>query len=94
MGGYLIGEQGKLTLINEVSAKGTGTCHVALDSHGRALIVANYVGGSVASYRVGTDGRLGDPVSFYQYSGYGPNKARQDRSHAHSNTVSPDDQLW
>src|SRR5262245_2653415 len=37
---------GKLTLINQQSTKGSGPCHLALDSTGRNLIVANYGSGS------------------------------------------------
>ena len=58
---------------------GTGPCHVALDSKGRVAIVANYGSGSIASYKIGTDGHLSEALSFFQDTGYGPNTARQVR---------------
>ena len=83
---------GKLTAINAVSAKGTGTCHVAVDKTGRAVFCANYSGGSAASFHVKADGGLTDAVSFFQYSGHGP-KPDQDTAHAHRATVTPDNKI-
>jgi 6-phosphogluconolactonase len=80
---------GKLTAINAVSAKGAGTCHVAVDKTGQAVFCANYSGGSAASFHVKADGGLTDTVSFFQYSGHGP-KAEQEMAHAHRVTMTPD----
>jgi 6-phosphogluconolactonase len=80
---------GKLTAINAVSAKGTGTCHVAVDRTGQAVFCANYSGGSAASFHVKADGGLTDAVSDFQYSGHGP-RAEQEMAHAHRVTVTPD----
>jgi 6-phosphogluconolactonase len=66
---------------------------VALDSNGKMAVVANYSSGSVASYHIGTDGKLSEAVSSFQYAGYGPNKGRQEGPHAHSNTVSADNKF-
>ena len=83
-------ETGKLTAINAVSAKGAGTCHVEVDRTGRAVFCANYNGGSAASFHVTADGGLTDAVSFFQYTGQGPDTIRQDMPHAHRVTVTPD----
>jgi 6-phosphogluconolactonase len=80
---------GKLTAINSVSAKGPGTCHVEVDKTARAVFCANYTGGSAASFHVKADGGLTEAVSFFQYTGHGPNPD-QDSAHAHRATVSPD----
>ncbi len=80
---------GKLTAINTVSAKGAGTCHVAVDKTGQAVFCANYTGGSAGSFHVKGDGGLTDAVSFFQYSGHGP-KPDQDSAHAHRATPTPD----
>jgi 6-phosphogluconolactonase len=90
VGAYSIDAPGKLTRLNEVSSKGRGPCHIVLDTRGRAAVVANYGSGSVASYHIGADGKLSDAVSFFQYQGYGPNKARQEGPHAHCAAISPD----
>jgi 6-phosphogluconolactonase len=84
---------GHLTEINAVSSGGPGTCHVAVDHTGHCAFVANYDGGSAASFHVGEDGRLSEAVSFFQYEGHGPNKERQDKAHAHRVTVSPDNRF-
>ena len=83
---------GKLTAINAVSAKGAGTCHVEVDKTGRAVFCANYTGGSAASFHVKPDGGLTEAVSFFQYTGHGPNPD-QDAAHAHRATVTPDNKF-
>lgn len=79
----------KLTKINEVSAGGSGTCHVSVDHTGRCAFVANYGGGSAASFAVDQSGKLSDAVSFFQYEGHGP-KPQQKGPRGHRVTVSPD----
>jgi 6-phosphogluconolactonase len=75
---------GKLTQLNAVSSKGTGPCHLNVDASGKTLLVANYGGGSIASYSIGADGKLSDAVSFVQHTGSSVNKQRQGEPHAHS----------
>jgi 6-phosphogluconolactonase len=86
-------QNGHLTKINGVSTKGTGPCHVAVDHTGQCVFVANYSGGSAASFHVDKDGRLSETVSFFQYTGHGPNKDRQEKAHAHRVTLSPDNRF-
>jgi 6-phosphogluconolactonase len=84
---------GRLIKVNEVGAQGGGTCHVAFDHTGRSAFAANYGGGSAASFSVGEDGRLSPAVSFFQYTGHGPDMERQKGPHAHRVTVSPDNRF-
>jgi 6-phosphogluconolactonase len=56
-------------------------------------MIANYGGGSVASYRIGSDGRLSGPVSFFQHEGAGANPRRQEGPHAHSINAAPDNRF-
>lgn len=84
---------GHLTEINAEPTGGPGTCHVAVDHTGHCAFVANYNGGSAASFHVSDDGHLSKAVSFFQYEGHGPNKDRQDKPHAHRVTVSPDNRF-
>ncbi|WP_321477103.1 lactonase family protein [uncultured Paludibaculum sp.] len=81
---------GKLTLLNQVSSKGAGPCHVSLDRGGRMVMIANYGSGSVASYKIEADGKLSEAVSFFQHEGKGPVAGRQAGPHAHSVNVTPD----
>ena len=83
----------RLTKVNEVASLGGGTCHVAVNHTGRSAVAANYGGGSAASFSVSADGRLSAAVSFFQYTGQGPDKQRQKAPHAHRVTVSPDNRF-
>ena len=82
----------KLTKLNEVSSRGAWPCHLNVDATGKMLIVANYAGGSVASFPVNSDGTLGEAVSFFQHEG-GSVHPRQDHAHAHSADFSADNRF-
>lgn len=86
-------ESGKLELINQEGSGGAGPCYVSVTSDGKFLAVANYGGGSVASYRLAGDGSLSAPVSVIQHRGSSVNPQRQAEPHAHSITFSPDDRF-
>ncbi len=75
---------GGLTLLNAVSSGGTGPCHLNVDATGRAVVVANYGGGSVAALPIGPDGKLGAATSVCQHHGSSVQKDRQSEPHAHS----------
>jgi 6-phosphogluconolactonase len=82
---------GKLTELNRVSTKGPGPCHVSIDKSGRMAMIANYGGGSIASYRILEDGKLSEAVSFFQHERTGPVvQGRQQGPHAHSVNATPD----
>jgi 6-phosphogluconolactonase len=83
-------DSGKLKPINTVSATGGSPCNIAVDFTGKAVFVANYGGGSAASFRVLRNGALSQAVSKFQFSGHGANPERQAGPHAHCTTVSPD----
>ena len=84
---------GKLTLLNEVSSRGSDPCYVSLDKNGKHVLVANYTGGNIAVFPVLEDGRLGDASAFVQHTGHGVNAKRQDGPHAHSIDLSPDNRF-
>jgi 6-phosphogluconolactonase len=63
--------------------------HLAVDATGRALLAANYRDGYVASMQIRPDGTLGTPAKI-PHEGKSVDARRQDRSHAHSVTLSPD----
>jgi 6-phosphogluconolactonase len=83
----------KLKLLNQVSSKGAGPCYVSLDSTGRWVFVANYDGGSVATYEVQGDGSLSTAKGFVQHSGSSVDKERQMGPHAHWIGTSPDNRF-
>jgi 6-phosphogluconolactonase len=81
---------GKLTLINQSSTVGPGPCHVSVDKTGKMAMIANYGGGSVASYSIQENGGLSEAKTFVQHEGSGADPKRQAGPHAHSMNVSPD----
>lgn len=86
----LDGRTGKLSLLNRVSSEGTASCYLDVDRTGKAVLVANYTSGSVASLPVKADGSLGDKAAFFQHKGASVNPQRQKEPHAHCIVVSPD----
>jgi 6-phosphogluconolactonase len=84
---------GALKFLNQVPTRGAGPCHLSLDKNGAFVLVANYDGGSIASFPVHDDGTLGTAAGFVQHSGSGPNKERQEGPHAHWIGTSPDDRF-
>jgi 6-phosphogluconolactonase (cycloisomerase 2 family) len=86
---------GKLKLLNTVSAGGAGPTYVSVHPSEKFLLVANYFGGSVSVLPILPDGRLGEATDVKEYGGkIGPTKATNappgsyaisghDRTHAH-----------
>jgi 6-phosphogluconolactonase len=74
---------GNLTFLNRVPSGGGAPCYVTLDRAGKFVLVANYVGGSVAVFPILENGGLGDASSFVQHVGHGPDADRQSSPHAH-----------
>lgn len=77
------------TRLNDQPAHGTSPCHLSLDATGRALLVANYSSGSVASYPLMKDGSIGPAGSAIQHHGKSINPSRQEGPHAHSIYADP-----
>jgi 6-phosphogluconolactonase len=84
---------GKLSLLNQVSSRGGGPCHLVVDKTGKNVLVANYGGGSVAVLPIKGDGRLGEASAFVQHSGSSVNPRRQAGPHAHCVALSPDNRF-
>jgi 6-phosphogluconolactonase len=84
------GASAKLTLLNQVSSRGGGTCHISVDRTGKTVAVANYDGGSFALFPVQASGQLGAASQFVKIQGKGPNADRQEGPHTHSVNISPD----
>jgi 6-phosphogluconolactonase len=84
---------GKLALLNRVATRGAGPCHLSLDKSGKYVLVANYDGGSVATFPIHDGGSLGETAGFVQHHGSSVNKERQEAPHAHWIGVSPDNRF-
>jgi 6-phosphogluconolactonase len=74
---------GALTRLNEQPSGGGAPCYVSVDRTGRAALVANYAGGSVALLSIQPDGALAPAAHVVQHQGTGPNAERQAAAHAH-----------
>jgi len=89
---------GALTFLNKATGGGSGPCYVSVDATASAVFTANYGGRSVTTYQVKPDGSLTPPVEKLDFQNpefghHGPNAARQDASHPHSATISPDNRF-
>ena len=80
---YAVDASGTLTPLNSRSTHGSGPCSIDVNRSGRAVLVANYGGGSVSSYPVNSDGSLGEAASVIQHTGSSVNQSRQQEPHAH-----------
>lgn len=82
----------KLEHINMRPALGSITAHNMITRDGTKLLVANYGMGeggpdqSLVVYGIRDDGGLTEALASIAHHGSGPNKERQERSHAHSLT--------
>jgi 6-phosphogluconolactonase len=74
---------GDLKLLNQQPSGGAAPCHLLLDAKGRHLLVANYWGGNVSIFPVGSDGRLGAASGFVQHEGQSPSPREDMGPHAH-----------
>jgi 6-phosphogluconolactonase len=90
---------GGLKQIGQVSSGGAGPAYISVDATGHSAFVANFPGGSVASYRIQGDGALSQPIDRIDFSDHkkfgdlGPNSARQTQAHPHCTTISPDNRF-
>lgn len=87
------GRDGQLTRLNRQSSRGSASCYLDVDATGKALVVANYMSGSVASLPVLADGSLGKITTFVQHTGSSVNSERQKEPHAHCIVISPDNRF-
>ncbi len=80
---------GALTRLGAQSSEGTGPCYVSVDKAGRAVLVANYDGGSVALLPIQPGGGVGAATSVIKHTGRGPVTDRQGEPHAHCIVTDP-----
>ncbi len=91
---FFIGRNGSdLAYLNDRSSLGAHPCHLTISRNGKFVLVANYTGGNISVLPVLADGSLGEAIDVKQHSGSGPNKQRQEKAHAHSVNLSPDNRF-
>lgn len=83
---------GKLGFINQQSSGSENPCHINITKDGKWLVVANYTGGSLASFPVQLNGSIAPFTQHIIHEGKGINAERQEKAHVHSVFFSPDQQ--
>jgi 6-phosphogluconolactonase len=78
-----------LNYLNQQSTGGLAPCYVCIEPEGRYCLVANYETGSICVLPVQNDGRLGLATDTVQFTGSGPQRERQQSSHAHMVVLTP-----
>ncbi len=79
---YQILADGQLKELNRQATHGFAPCYVSLHPDGSSVLVANYVGGTVAVLPRRPDGSLSPASDTLQFTGSGPH-AEQEASHPH-----------
>lgn len=82
-----------IQFVNKQLSGGDYPCHLTLDDTGKWLFVANYGTGSARVFPIRDDGSLGERSAHVEHQGTGPNTSRQERAHAHSTTITPDNRF-
>jgi len=85
--------KGTLTLLNQQPSGGDDPAHIAIDSSGKFVIVANYSGGNISVFKTNADGSLNPAVQTIAHEGYGVNVQRQEMPHPHCVVFSPDEKF-
>lgn len=85
-----IEQDGSLKQLSAKPSEGANACYVSVDPNGKFVMVANYSGGNVAAFPLGSDGSISGDATVHKHEGSGPNPKRQQRAFAHSIVPSPD----
>ena len=82
-------DTGTVTRLNEQLSEGGAPCYVSVDGSGQVVLVANYVGGSIAVFPIEANGALAAAAHVVLHTGKGPNAERQIAPHAHCILADP-----
>lgn len=70
-------------LLNQKPSNGASPCHIVINNTATHAFIANYQSGTLCALPLEPDGSLGDSAQLVRFTGSGPNKERQEGSHAH-----------
>lgn len=82
-------QTGALRLLNQQLSGGADPCHISVVGGGRAVVVANYTGGSLSLLPIAEDGSLQPAAALIQHNGSGKDPRRQEGPHVHSVNLDP-----
>lgn len=83
-------ESGLLSLLNSQSTDGELPIYITLSPKEYFVLTANYKGGSITVFSQDKKGKLQRDTKIIRFAGNGPNKKRQEQSHLHCVTFTPD----
>jgi 6-phosphogluconolactonase len=86
---WVIGDNGKLTLLNEQSTQGKDPNHISLDQKGEWGFVTNFRGDNIAVFPIHKDGALGAASDLRNHAETAPDGGKI-TPHPHSIIPSPD----
>ncbi len=86
---------GALTLIDQVSSRGANPVYTELDKSDKYVLVANYLGGTVAAFRLRADGGIGESTALVSCAGeHSPqHPERPPGPYPHAIDMSPDNRF-
>lgn len=82
-GAYALQQDGVLPLLGTVATHGVDPCHLAVDSSGSWLVVANYSSGHITSFPIAPHGALEPAAEVRAHAGSSIDPARQTSPHPH-----------
>ncbi len=85
---FAVGENGKVKFINSLPAGGLSSCHVVVN--GSYLYCPNYSGGTLAEFKLASDGSLKERTQLIKHSGSSIHPTRQTEAHPHCVCLTPD----
>lgn len=80
---------GSLSLLNSQSTVHKGPAYVYVDNSGKFVLVANYGGSGISSFKIMSDGSLSKAVSAIKHVGSSVDESRQQAPHPHLIMTSP-----
>jgi len=83
-------KSGQLTLLNRVASQGDGPVHDTVDKTGKALVVANYRGGSLTVLPIQADGSLGEATASDAHHPQADGNPGRQKPIVHGVAISPD----
>jgi 6-phosphogluconolactonase len=86
---YAIQPGGRLKRLSQRLSGGAAPCYLSLEPSGGAVLVANYLSGTVARLGITPEGGLRSPHPVYGHAGTGPRTDRQEGPHAHAIAADP-----
>jgi len=83
---FRVAPAGRLELLGDESSQAAISCHICI---GDEIYTASYGESCLTAHAITAAG-VGELRREFRYQGTGPNKARQEASHAHQSAISPD----